>query len=93
MLCARSAQSADAKMHQNWMMEYDECLDDLSATYRNTAHLLMARIPLHYKHLVTLQYLSHSCIWYMYEAEFVEAWHILNAAIREAQELGNYEYS
>lgn len=42
------------------------------------------------KNLEYVQYLLHMCYWYKSEARFVECWHTLNSAIREAQELGKF---
>jgi hypothetical protein len=38
--------------------------------------------------LVNVQRLLHSIYWYKAEARFVEAWHDIGVAVREAQELG-----
>jgi hypothetical protein len=38
----------------------------------------------------SVQYLLHSCYWFKAEARFVECWHVLGSAVREAQMLGKY---
>ncbi|GAO14013.1 hypothetical protein UVI_02035660 [Ustilaginoidea virens] len=52
---------------------------------------LASVIPVGHYHFLNVQRLLHSCYWYKAEAKFLEAWHVLSAAILEARELGYHK--
>jgi hypothetical protein len=45
-------------------------------------------IPIGYFHLYRCQWLLHSTYWFICQGKYMESWHVLSAAAREANELG-----
>lgn len=88
MVCACSAQYADPELQRKLQQDLGATTQELTAKYHNAARELHSVIPVGNNHLLNIQSLLHSCYWYKSEARFVECWHVLSAAIREAQELG-----
>ncbi|CEJ91895.1 hypothetical protein VHEMI07579 [[Torrubiella] hemipterigena] len=87
MICACSAQYTEPGLQRKIETELGEAIEYASDRYHLVARELHSTIPVSYSHLISVQYLLHSCLWYKYEARFVESWHVLSVAIREAQEL------
>lgn len=88
MVCACSAQHADAHLQRKLQHDLGEPTQALAATFHNAARELHSVIPVGNNHLLNVQSLLHSYYWYQSEARFVECWHVLGAAVREVQELG-----
>lgn len=87
MICACSTQYTEPGLQRKLEIELGEAVEYASDRYHLAARELHSAIPVSYSHIVSVQYLLHSVLWYKYEARFVEAWHVLSVAIREAQEL------
>ncbi|KAJ6782043.1 hypothetical protein PWT90_03861 [Aphanocladium album] len=91
MVCACSAQYADPDLKRRLEMELGEPVYRLSNKYHNAARELHSVIPISSNHILNVQQLLHSSYWYTSEARFVESWHALSTAIREAQALGIHQ--
>lgn len=63
-------------------------VETLSEKLHCTVRELGSVIPVGRFHMLNVQRLLHSCYWYKAESRFLEAWHVLSAAILEARELG-----
>ncbi|KAG5979892.1 hypothetical protein E4U55_004650 [Claviceps digitariae] len=87
-VCACSTQYTDAELQRKLETDLGQSTQKLTEQYHNAARELHSVIPVRSNHLLNVQSLLHSCFWYKSEARFVECWHVLSAAIREAQELG-----
>lgn len=68
--------------------DFGESVDVLTERYLFAARELSNSIPDGHYHFLNVQRLLHAIYWYKSEARFVEAWHLIGAAVREAQELG-----
>lgn len=88
MVCACSAQYTGVELQHKLEADLGQSVQSLTQAYHNAARELHSVIPVGNNHLLNVQSLLHSCYWYKSEARFVECWHVLSAAIREAQELG-----
>lgn len=91
MVCACSAQYTDSNLKRKLELELGEPLYRLSNKYHNAARELHSAIPISSNHILNVQHLLHSSYWYKSEARFVESWHALSTAIREAQALGMHQ--
>ncbi len=89
-ICACSAQYTEPDLERKLKLELGQSVDRLSNLYHNTARELHGVVPVGNNHILNVQHLLHSCYWYKSEARFVESWHVLSAAIREAQALGSW---
>lgn len=92
MICACSCQYTDVELQQRLEEDLAESVQTLTERYHNAARELHSVISVGHSHLVNVQQLLHSCYWYKGEVRFVECWHVLAAAIREAQELGKCQW-
>lgn len=90
MICACSCQYTDVELEKRLEEDLSESVQTLTERYHNAARELHSVIPVGHNHLLNVQQLLHSCYWYKSEVRFVECWHVLGAAIREAQELGKF---
>ena len=88
MICACSVQHATTDLARKLMSDLRMDVKQLADVYNDAARELHSAIPLGHSHFYTVQYLLHSCYWYKAEAQFVECWHLLGSAVREAQMLG-----
>lgn len=88
MVCACAAQHLDVEMKPVVEIELGESSEKLSKDYHEAAQELGRVIPAGHCHLLNLQWMLHSIYWFKAEARFVEAWHVIGAAVREAHELG-----
>ncbi|KID92415.1 Fungal specific transcription factor [Metarhizium guizhouense ARSEF 977] len=88
MVCACSTQYTDSDLERKLEIDLGQSAQELTEQYHNAARELHGAIPVGNNHLLNVQSLLHSCYWYKSEARFVECWHVLSTAIREAQELG-----
>ena len=88
MVCACSAQYTDAELQRKLEVDLGESRQKLTEQFHNAARELHSVIPVGNNHFFNVQWLLHSIYWYNSEARFVEAWHVLSTAIREAQALG-----
>jgi hypothetical protein len=58
--------------------------------YQRAAQKLSDRIPPGVGGITQVQQLFMSAVWHKSETLFIESWHALSAAIRQAQEIGSY---
>lgn len=89
MVCACACQHLPIDMQEKLELEMSETAQQLTEKYHDTARELASVVPVGYYHIYNVQWLLHSTYWYKAEARFLECWHVLGAAAREAQELGN----
>ncbi|GAB0138066.1 hypothetical protein EsDP_00006312 [Epichloe bromicola] len=90
-VCACSTQYTDVELQRKLETDLGQSTRKLTEQYHNAARELQSVIPVGSNHLLNVQSLLHSCYWYKSEARLVECWHVLSAAIREAQELGIHQ--
>ncbi|PHH64565.1 hypothetical protein CDD81_4344 [Ophiocordyceps australis] len=87
MICSCCIQHADSdveeELQQALGLSAEKLSDELHAAVRQLAII----IPHGHYHMYNVQRLLQSCYWYKAEARFLEAWHVLSAAIMEAREL------
>ncbi|KJZ71699.1 hypothetical protein HIM_08896 [Hirsutella minnesotensis 3608] len=88
MVCACSAQYTDVELQHKLENDLNATTKSLAECYHHAARELHSVIPVGNNHLLSVQSLLHSCYWYKSKGRFIECWHVLSAAIREAQELG-----
>lgn len=88
MACACSAQCTTVELEKKLTAELGQSCQKLTERYHNAARELHSVIPVGHSHLLNVQHLLLSSYWFKSEGRFVECWHVLNAAVREAQELG-----
>lgn len=88
MICACCVQHADSKMQMELQQASGMTADELSEQLHGAVRELGSVIPVDHFHMFNVQRLLHSCYWYKAEARFLEAWHVLSAAVLEAKELG-----
>ncbi|KAM0425056.1 hypothetical protein ACHAPT_009615 [Fusarium lateritium] len=88
MVCACATQHLDVEMKPIVEVELAEAADTLTKEYHKAGTDLGRVIPVGHCHLLNIQWMLHSIYWYKAEARFVEAWHVIGAAVREAHELG-----
>jgi hypothetical protein len=86
-VCACSAQYTDIDLQRKLEVDLGDTIQRLTEQYHEAARELGSAVPIGYSHLSSVQQLLQSCCWYKSEARFIECWHVLNSAIREAQEL------
>lgn len=87
-ICACALQHVEPASEQVFTRELGDNLDVVSDQLHAAMRELASVIPVGHYHILNVQRLLHSCYWYKAEAKFLEAWHVLSAAILEARELG-----
>ena len=87
MVCACSTQYTDGDLQKKLESDLGQTTQKLAERYHNAARELHSAVPVDCNHLFNVQQLLHSCCWLTSEGRFVESWHVLNSAVREAQEL------
>ncbi|KAM6531773.1 hypothetical protein FSOLCH5_001225 [Fusarium solani] len=92
-VCACSAQYTDIDLQRKLEVDLGDTIQRLTEQYHEAARELGSAVPIGYSHLSSVQQLLQSCCWYKSEARFIECWHVLNSAIREAQELSIHQES
>jgi hypothetical protein len=88
MVCACAIQHLDASDKPQIELDFGEPSEVLTERYLNVGRELANSVPPGHYHLLNVQQMLHAIYWYKAEAKFVEAWHLIGAAIRESQELG-----
>lgn len=88
MVCACATQHLDVETKPIVQVELGESSEKLTKDYHDAAEDLSRVIPPGHCHLLNIQWMLHSIYWYKAEARFVEAWHVISTAVREALELG-----
>ncbi|QPC74812.1 hypothetical protein HYE68_005564 [Fusarium pseudograminearum] len=86
-VCACASQYTDVELQGKLEGGLGHPIQRIAEQYHEAARELASAVPLGHSHFTNVQQLLHSCYWFKSEARFVECWHVLNAAIREAQEL------
>lgn len=88
-ICACATQHLDLDVKPRIEAEMGEVAEKLTEKYNDLSRDLAGMIPNGRYHLLSVQRMLHIIYWYKSEARFVEAWHLIGAAVRESQELGN----
>ncbi|KAJ3453988.1 hypothetical protein MRS44_018620 [Fusarium solani] len=87
MVCACALQHSDINLQRKLEIGLGDTIQQLTERFYDAAHELGSTIPIGYSHLINIQQRLLSCYWLKSEARLIESWHILNSAIREAQQL------
>jgi hypothetical protein len=87
MICACSTLFPSAKFQKRLERNLGDSCETLSERFHTTGRALHSAVPINHNHIFKVLKLVHSCYWFKSKARFGEAWHVLDAAIREAQEL------
>ncbi|KAG6016042.1 hypothetical protein E4U43_004305 [Claviceps pusilla] len=90
-VCACALQHVEPASEQIFEDELGDTLDAVSDQLHAAMRELASVIPVGHYHMLNVQRLLHSCYWYKAEAKFLEAWHVLSAAILEGRELGYHK--
>ncbi|KAF4997372.1 hypothetical protein FGRMN_3957 [Fusarium graminum] len=90
-ICACASQYTDVELQSKLEVALSDNIQRITEKFHETARELGSAVPLGYSHIINVQQLLHSCYWFKSEARFVECWHVLNAAVREAQELSIHQ--
>jgi hypothetical protein len=91
MTCACAAQYTDQELQRKLEADLCESTQVLSERFYNAARELYSILPMGSKHILNVQQLIHQCYWLKSEARWTDCWHVLMAAILEAQELGEFD--
>jgi hypothetical protein len=86
-VCACASQYTDVELQEKLESGLGDTIKRITERFHEAARELGSAVPLGYSHLTNIQQLLHSCYWFKSEARFAECWHVLNSAVREAQEL------
>lgn len=92
-VCAVTTQHLDFETRRKLDLDWGENTQKLTERYHRLARELSSVVPPGHHHMYNIQQLLHSCYWHKAEAQFLECWHVLSAAVREAQELGLHKES
>ncbi|KAH7256757.1 fungal-specific transcription factor domain-containing protein [Fusarium tricinctum] len=90
-VCACASQYTDVELQEKLESGLGDTIKRITERFHEAARELGSAVPLGYSHLTNIQQLLHSCYWFKSEARFVECWHVLNSAVREAQELSIHQ--
>ncbi|KAG8421189.1 hypothetical protein J3458_003087 [Metarhizium acridum] len=90
-VCACALQHVENATEKALERELGDTMDVVSDQLHAAMRELASVIPVGHYHYLNVQRLLHSCYWYKAEAKFLEAWHVLSAAILEANELGYHK--
>ncbi|KHO00020.1 uncharacterized protein MAM_01943 [Metarhizium album ARSEF 1941] len=90
-VCACALQHVENATEKALERELGDTMDVVSDRLHAAMRELASVIPVGHYHFLNVQRLLHSCYWYKAEAKFLEAWHVLSAAILEANELGYHK--
>lgn len=88
MVCACAVQHLDVEEKPQIELGFGEPSEVLTERFMQVGRELANSIPDGHFHLLNVQRMLHAIYWYKAEARFVEAWHLIGAAVRESQELG-----
>lgn len=91
-VCACATQYLGTDLTQRFQLDLGESTRTLTARYHNAAQSLSNLIAHGHGGYVHVLRLIQSCYWHKTEGKFVECWHVLNDAVREAQELGKSHF-
>ncbi|KAF4334412.1 hypothetical protein FBEOM_11757 [Fusarium beomiforme] len=92
-VCACASQYTDAELQGNLEVGLNDTIKRISERFHEAARELGGTVPVGHSHITNVQQLLHSCYWFKAESRFVECWHVLHSAIREAQELSIHQES
>ncbi|PYH87147.1 hypothetical protein BO82DRAFT_408285 [Aspergillus uvarum CBS 121591] len=92
-ICACATLCLDFDARQKLETELGENAQNMAEQYHHTAKQLSSTIAPGKGGLTQVQQLFLNAVYYKSEAQFVEAWHALGAAIHQAQELGMHKSS
>lgn len=89
-MCACTIQYLDPVLKRTFQNDLGESMQSLTERYHDAAQRLSSAVPGGRGGFTQVQQLIHSCYWYKSEGRYVDCWHALNAAVKEAQELGKF---
>ena len=89
-ICANSTQYLTEDLEETLESELSDSVDNLSSRYQAAAQRISDIIPPGKGGLLQVQQLFLGATWLKAEAEFAASWHMLAEAVREAQEIGNF---
>ncbi|RAH87586.1 hypothetical protein BO86DRAFT_351511 [Aspergillus japonicus CBS 114.51] len=92
-ICACASLYLDFDARQKLETELGESAQNMAEQYHHTAKQLSSTIAPGKGGLTQVQQLFLNAVYYKSEAQFVESWHALGAAIHQAQELGMHKSS
>lgn len=87
-ICANSTQFLPATMIAELESELGDSINRVGESYQRAAQKLSAFVTPGAGGITQVQQLFLGATWLKSEAEFIESWHALGAAVREAQEIG-----
>ncbi len=87
-ICACSAQYLPPDLRTSIQLEFNTNGETLSQRFHEAAQKLSATITPGTGGLTQIQQVFVSAFWFKSESRWIESWHALGAAIREAQEIG-----
>ncbi|CAM1508594.1 Fc.00g054420.m01.CDS01 [Cosmosporella sp. VM-42] len=90
-VCSCSLQYLEALTVQKLELEMGEPVQNLTERYHGAAQHLAQHIPPGNGGLCHVQQLLLASSWFKSEVKFVDSWHMLAAAVREAQEIGMHD--
>lgn len=90
-ILANSCQTFHAALREKIETELGENAQTLTDRYHQAAQKLSDHIPPGRGGIVHVQQLFLAAPWYKSESQFVESWHALDSAIRQAQEIGMHD--
>ncbi|KAK2593067.1 hypothetical protein QQS21_009233 [Conoideocrella luteorostrata] len=90
-VCASALQHVEPASEKKFEGELGDSVDVVADKLHAAMRELASVMPIGHYHYLNVQRLLHSCYWYKAEAKFLEAWHVLGAAIFEGRELGYHK--
>lgn len=87
-ICSSIIQHLDVEKKSQLEIDFGESANVLTERYLSASRELANSAPNGHYHFLDVQRALHTIYWYKVEARFIEAWHLMVAAVREAQELG-----
>ncbi|KAH0490846.1 hypothetical protein TgHK011_002297 [Trichoderma gracile] len=87
-ICANSAQFLSTQASLQLETDLGDSVQDLSRSYHDAAQTMSAFLSPASGDLVNAQQLFLAATWHKGEADFIQAWHELGAAVRVVQEMG-----
>ncbi|RYP07683.1 hypothetical protein DL765_009048 [Monosporascus sp. GIB2] len=87
-ICANASQFVPGQLRTTLEAELGDSVESLSSRYQSSANILSSCNTPGEGGLMQVQQLFLGATWQKAEANFIESWHALAAAAREAQEIG-----
>jgi hypothetical protein len=91
-VCSNAIQFLPKDGQDRLESELGDSATDLSQLYHEAANSLSNLLPPGVAGLVNAQQLFLGATWLKAEANFVESWHMLAGSVRQAQEIGEFNF-